>query len=482
MSRADLSPTGDGAAHAPSPAKGRQAGEPPTDAAATAVRVRLLGCLADVLAESESPEQMLRGMLGMACEATGRQWGLLGRFDDRGRLVEQVATGAEAAAAAEVLQRARRERSATIAPLEGAPAICLVQPVGAARQAVLVLAEPQPEAPSDRDSLTLAAVVADVIGTRLTESEVGRGRREELDQLRFSHSSAGAAILASARLLQARLLIRALARHDDPVFLQGEEGTEIEDLARLLHATSPARASQPFVSFHPGAVPEHRLESELFGEPGMVPRPHERVASVAAAQGGTLLICEPERLPPRVQQRLVELLDDPAAQPRLVFAGARAPKKLAKAGELEEGLAERMGRHRVQVPSLRSYPSDVPSLVDLFLREMGAGPGGDPRAITDRAMQLLVNYRWPGNVRELRQVLETVVARAGAHVIQPKHLPAELRGQAEDLPRFMTLKQVEIKHLREVLGAIHSKREAAKMLGIAPSTLYDRLARYRIQA
>jgi len=134
------------------------------------------------------------------------------------------------------------------------------------------------------------------------------------------------------------------------------------------------------------------------------------------------------------------------------------------------------------VPPLRGNARDVLTLAELFLSELGTGPGGSPRLLTERAKRLLVGYGWPGNVRELRLVLEAGAAMAGEQPIAPRHLPPTIADEPASGADVSTLEEVERVHITDVMQRVAGNRSrAAQLLGIATSTLYEKLKRYRIE-
>ncbi|MFY9345922.1 MAG: helix-turn-helix domain-containing protein, partial [Planctomycetota bacterium] len=133
---------------------------------------------------------------------------------------------------------------------------------------------------------------------------------------------------------------------------------------------------------------------------------------------------------------------------------------------------------QLEVPPLRGHPRDILALAELMLSELGTRPDGSPRLLTERAKRLLVTWSWPGNVRELRLVLESAAAQARNEPIAPRHLPPTVcagPGEAAN-PAIPTLADVERQHIADVMQRTGGNRtRAAQILGIAPSTLYEKL-------
>ncbi len=119
---------------------------------------------------------------------------------------------------------------------------------------------------------------------------------------------------------------------------------------------------------------------------------------------------------------------------------------------------------------------------ELLLAELGPDTNGAPRALSDRAKNRLAAFPWPGNLRQLRQVLEQAAARAGTEPIQPRHLPGAIRDASEgDVVRVASLEDMERRHIRDVLARTGGNRsKTATLLGIASSTLYEKMRKYGI--
>ena len=174
--------------------------------------------------------------------------------------------------------------------------------------------------------------------------------------------------------------------------------------------------------------------------------------------------------------------DQQKGRPRLVAATKVLPQTAP--ATWSPLLAEMFESAHLTVPPLRSDARDVLALAELFLSEMGNTPDGSPRLLSERTKRLLVGYPWPGNVRELRQVLEGAASRAGNQQIAPRHLPETLAEPSETggNVHILTLEDVEQRHIRDVLQRVGGNRaRAAQVLGIAASTLYEKLKRYAIE-
>jgi DNA-binding NtrC family response regulator len=288
-------------------------------------------------------------------------------------------------------------------------------------------------------------------------------------------------------------LLEPLARSEVSVTLIGETGTGKDVLARTVHQNS-ARADGPFVVFDCGAVATNLAESELLG--------HERGAFTGAlaahagaferAHGGTLFLDEVGELPLDLQTRLLRVLGnrsvrrvggavDRPVDVRIVAATNRDLQAEVAAGRFRQDLYFRLAAAVVQVPALRDRRADIPTLVRRLLDDLGHTEIN----VTEQALDLLADRPWPGNVRELKNALACAVAFLDGSILEPRHLalPTARHGRdsIERLPlgglRLDAIERVAIQQtLQQTDG---NKLRAAQLLGIAPSTLYEKLKKHR---
>ena len=216
---------------------------------------------------------------------------------------------------------------------------------------------------------------------------------------------------------------------DAPVVITGETGTGKELTARALHEHSKRRG-RDFVAVNCAALSEELLESELFG--------HERGAFTSAvrshrgrferAHEGTLFLDEIGEIPPRLQAKLLRVLEEGVIErvggerqvrvdARLLAATNVSLEQAVQARSFRADLYYRLEVLRIHMPPLRECLDDVPLLVEHFLRLLNAKYARQVRRLTPEAMALLQAYAWPGNVRELRNVLERVCVETSTEVI-----------------------------------------------------------------
>lgn len=284
-----------------------------------------------------------------------------------------------------------------------------------------------------------------------------------------------------------------VAATDTTVLLTGESGTGKEVIARYIHRVSPRRTG-PFVAVNCAALPEHLLESELFGhERGAFTGAHQRKpGQIEAAAGGVLLLDEVSEMPSSAQVKLLRVLQEREftrlgstrpvrADVRIIAATNRDLRAAMERGDFREDLFYRLQVFDIHLPPLRDRVDDIVPLTAQFLDELGRTLGRAPAGITHDTKAALLAHRWPGNVRELRNVLERAAILADGGLIAPEHLPvAPSRPEAASTSvNVQAMERVLIERaLREARG---NKSRAAARLGLTRKQLYVRLERYNMQ-
>jgi DNA-binding NtrC family response regulator len=294
----------------------------------------------------------------------------------------------------------------------------------------------------------------------------------------------------------------SIARSDAPVVVLGETGTGKEVLARAIHASGP-RAARPFVALNCGAMPAELMESELFGHvrgafSGAV---GDKTGLFEAAGGGTLLLDEVADLPLQLQVKLLRVLQDGhvrrvgatrsvAVDLRVIAATHRPLRQLVERGEFREDLYYRLVVFQIVLPPLRDRAEDVLPLARDILATVSAGA----KTFGADAERALLAHRWPGNVRELVNAVRHGAALAREGFVGLADLPEEIAASAAvtRLPGvparapqaqavvLRPLAEVERDHILAVVRACGGNHaEAARVLGIARTTLWRKLEAYR---
>jgi DNA-binding NtrC family response regulator len=223
-----------------------------------------------------------------------------------------------------------------------------------------------------------------------------------------------------------------IAKSNASILITGESGTGKELLARFIHQKS-ARAQKPFVSINCAAIPENLLESELFGHEkgaftGAVAR---RIGKFEAAHGGTLLLDEIGEMDPRLQAKLLRVLQEReidrvgGTRPvridiRLLATTNRALEEEVADGIFREDLYFRINVVTLKVPPLRERPKDILMLANYFVKKYSEADGLALRPLSKETTEQLLRHRWPGNVRELENNMHRAVLLAIGDEIGPE--------------------------------------------------------------
>ena len=295
-----------------------------------------------------------------------------------------------------------------------------------------------------------------------------------------------------------------VAATEATVLLCGESGTGKEVVARFIHRASP-RADGPFVALNCAALPEHLLESELFG--------HEKGAFTGAlaahpgkieqASGGVLFLDEVGEMSPAVQAKFLRVLQEreyqrlggartQKADVRVIAATNRNLKAAIAQGAFREDLYYRLGVFDMTLPPLRERPDDIAVLVDAFLDELGRSVGRPATRLAAEARARLVAYSWPGNVRELRNAIERAVILCDDGLVTSEHLPLGIVATPRADPPGAhtqrlsdgagTLDAAEREMILQALQRTdNNKSKAARLLGLTRGQLRSRIEKHGLE-
>jgi DNA-binding NtrC family response regulator len=298
----------------------------------------------------------------------------------------------------------------------------------------------------------------------------------------------------SMEMKKLRALTERVAPSESTVLIRGESGCGKEVVAREIHRLS-TKGDRPFVTLDCGAMDESLALSELFG--------HERGAYTGAdtrkhglfemADSGTILVDEVGDAPLSLQSRLLRVLETGTfrhlggeesikVDVRILAATHRDLEARVKDGTFRQDLYYRLNVLTIEVASLRERLTDVPELVEHFLRLLCPGQIPD---VEPETMSILQGYSWPGNVRELRNVVERAVILSDRESIRPEDLPSNLAQDTapwenSDASGVQSLGDVELRYLRSLLKRFDGSRaKVAAALGISERTLYRKLHPHR---
>jgi DNA-binding NtrC family response regulator len=230
-------------------------------------------------------------------------------------------------------------------------------------------------------------------------------------------------------------VVERVADTDATVLITGESGTGKELVARTIHFNS-RRRDRPLIPINCGAIPEHLLESELFGHErgAFTGASATRIGRFEAAHGGTLFLDEVGEMHPALQVKLLRAIQEREFERvggsrtirvdvRLVAATNQDLEQAVKERRFREDLFYRLNVIPIEVPPLRDRRDDIPLLVRHFLEKFNGEKGRRVDGFTDEALALLMAYEWPGNIRELENLIERLVILEGDGTLGPDALP-----------------------------------------------------------
>jgi DNA-binding NtrC family response regulator len=307
---------------------------------------------------------------------------------------------------------------------------------------------------------------------------------------------------ASTPMLDLMELVERVADTESTVLITGESGTGKELVARAIHFNS-GRAERPFVTVNCGAIPEELLESELFGHVrgAFTNAVASREGRFTVAHGGTIFLDEIGDMSPTLQVKLLRVLQDRTFEPvgssqtqrvdvRVVAATNQDLATAIREKRFREDLFYRLNVIQIETPPLRARKSDVPLLVQHFLKRLHEEKGAGPCTIAPQALARLAAHDWPGNVRELENTMERLVVLKGTGEIGLEDLPPALRAESagasasaatpklppEGLSLSEAVDRFESELIRQALEQTHwNKNQAAKLLGTNRTTLLEKI-------
>lgn len=288
-------------------------------------------------------------------------------------------------------------------------------------------------------------------------------------------------------------LIGDIAPVGSTILITGETGTGKELAAKAIHTNSP-RCEGPFVSVNCGGIPEHLMESELFGHQkgAFTDAKATKKGRLELAHGGTLFLDEIGEISMRMQIDLLRVLEDHIfyrvggtqsieTDFRVVAATNKNLEEAIKEGTFREDLYYRLNVISFRMPSLSERKEDVPLLAEHFLHRFSQETNKAVDLISREAMDEMMLYEWPGNVRELENAIERAVVVSKGRKLMPEDLPI-FRPEYLTPPLDNTLLEVEKAHVSRILKENQwNVAKSARILGIDRSTLYNKIKRHNIR-
>jgi len=329
--------------------------------------------------------------------------------------------------------------------------------------------------------------------------------REEVDvSMNF-----GRIVGKSAALKHMLSQVEAVAQTPANVLILGESGVGKELVARAIHARS-SRSAAPLVKVNCASIPEELFESEFFGHvKGAFTGAHrDRVGRFQLADGGTIFLDEIGEIPIELQGKLLRVLQESefekvgdditrSVDVRVIAATNRNLEELMVAGRFREDLFYRLSVFPIEVPPLRERPEDVIQLAQHFLESICNDFGRSPYKLTRSQAAVISDYDWPGNIRELKNVIERAVILSKGNTLRlDLSMPANDPDSPDSIElhdrkgedRILTDKRMRelqkgnlIAALKATNWKVSGKDGTAELLGVRPTTLYDRMKTFNIR-
>ncbi|MBP6702441.1 MAG: sigma-54-dependent Fis family transcriptional regulator [Vicinamibacteria bacterium] len=310
----------------------------------------------------------------------------------------------------------------------------------------------------------------------------------------------------SPRMEQVYALIQQAGPARTTVLINGESGTGKELVAKALHVSSP-RSERPFIVVNSGSLPHELLESNLFGhvKGAFTGAFYSKKGLFELADKGTLFFDEIGNVSMETQAKLLRVIqerefmrlggtDIVKVDVRIIAATNIDLRRAVADGRFREDLFYRLNVITVDLPPLRTRKEDIPALVQHFVTKYAKDNGRNVRGFTRAALEKVIDFDWPGNVRELENTVERGVVLAASDLIDETELPPQVRSpQATNSPVVSEGASVEAFNLkraaadfeqRMIVVALEAARgiqkDAARILGVKPTTLNEMLKRHRM--
>jgi PAS domain S-box-containing protein len=291
--------------------------------------------------------------------------------------------------------------------------------------------------------------------------------------------------------------VQVVAKTDATVLIEGPTGTGKDFLAKVIHSAS-RRSAKPLVKVNCAAIPDTLLESEMFGyvKGAFTGAVQDRIGRFQAADGGTIFLDEIGDLPLALQAKLLRVIEEKIffrlgtsqttkVDVRIISASNQRLERLVARKRFREDLFYRLNVFRIELPSLKDRPADVPLLIGHVLRRLSTAKGVAPPEISENAMQLLLNYSYPGNIRELENILEHALILCQESVLRRKHLPDYLRRRPPTTAGKPEKERVpDSSECSRILAALRrhggNRSLAARDLGMDRSTLWRKMKKNKL--
>lgn len=317
--------------------------------------------------------------------------------------------------------------------------------------------------------------------------------REQVDQeYNFNHI-----IGESSAMKKVYKMVERVSQATSNVLITGVSGTGKELVARAIHSNSD-RSKKPFLAINCGAIPENLVESELFGHKkgAFTGATEDKDGVFVAAHGGTVFLDEVAEIPLNLQVNLLRVLQEREVKPvgsnkmlsfdtRIISATNKDLEEEVEKGNFRDDLYYRLNVVELALPPLEDRREDIPLLSHHFLQKYNKELKQNLKGITSEAMSAMMAYKWKGQVRELENVIERAVLLSDGDYLSLEDLPGAIRSvtgsdqfQMDSDKLDEAVQIFEKHHIQSMLKRTEgNKSEAARLLGIDPSTLYRKMER-----
>jgi len=307
-------------------------------------------------------------------------------------------------------------------------------------------------------------------------------------------SNFGPVIGKSRKMQEIYEFIRIVSQNTSTVMLKGESGTGKEMIAQAIHEHSPRRTC-PFVEVSCSALSEHLLESELFGhvKGAFTGAIKDKQGRFEQANGGTIFLDEVGDVSPNAQVKLLRVLQEREivrvggdervkVDVRIIAATNKDLEEAVVNGTFREDLYYRLNVVPINVPTLRERKEDIPLLVEHFIEKIDRKVEKEITEISQKAMNLLLEYYWPGNIRQLENAIEYAIIRCQGKEIRVQDLPLDVRNhKAEKATVQDLMANTEKQAILDVLRAYQwDLTQTAQQLNISRTTLWRKIKKYGI--
>jgi DNA-binding NtrC family response regulator len=338
-------------------------------------------------------------------------------------------------------------------------------------------------------------IVNQALKTKEMERELDHLRKEVSEKYSFPN------IIGNHQKMQEVFeIVGRVAQTDKTVLIQGESGTGKDLIAKTIHYNSQRR-DKPLVTIPCGALTDTLLTTELFGHTkgAFTGAVKETVGRFQVAEGGSVVLDEIGEVPLNLQKTLLRVIEEKEFERvwdnrpirvdiRILATTNRNLQEEIKKGNFRKDLYYRLSIVSLTIPPLRERVSDIPLLVNHFLKKFKEG--GDPRRIEPASLEYLKKYPWHGNVRELSSMVQQMLLFSDGPALTENDLPPQLRQQAQivqtetkgkiQLPALVS--ELEEKWiLQKLLESDWNQEKAAKLLGMTRKMLTNRIKKYKLE-